>query len=149
MWRHQKSRSVCVKQALNTRRWLVNALVAWHISYKITTVRWICANVWKWPNCPTLFKSLNAVPSILLDTYVKINISSTQLSNFKMYQTLLFLPYLQLHVLYIYNMHKKQQIILHIPLTSQKTLRKKLHPSSFYCFLANFGGKECNFFLLK
>ena len=38
MWRHQKSRSVCVKQALNTRRWLVNALVTWHVSYKITTL---------------------------------------------------------------------------------------------------------------
>ena len=37
MWRHQKSRSICVKQALNTRRWLVNALVTWHVSYKITT----------------------------------------------------------------------------------------------------------------
>ena len=38
MWRHQKSRSVCVKQALNTRHWLVNALVTWHVSYKITTL---------------------------------------------------------------------------------------------------------------
>ena len=38
MWRHQKTRSVCVKQALNTRRWLVNALVTWHVSYKITTL---------------------------------------------------------------------------------------------------------------
>ena len=32
MWRHQKSRSVCVKQAL------VDALVTWHVSYKITTL---------------------------------------------------------------------------------------------------------------
>ena len=31
-------RSVCVKQALNTRRWLVNVLVTWHVSYKITTL---------------------------------------------------------------------------------------------------------------
>ena len=38
MWRHQKTRSVCVKQALNTRRWLVNALVTWNVSYKITTL---------------------------------------------------------------------------------------------------------------
>ena len=38
MWRHQKTCSVCVKQALNTRRWLVNALVTWHVSYKITTL---------------------------------------------------------------------------------------------------------------
>ena len=29
---------VCVKQALNTCRWLVNALVTWHVSYKITTL---------------------------------------------------------------------------------------------------------------
>ena len=33
-----ESHSVCVKQALNTRRWLVNALVTWHVSYKITTL---------------------------------------------------------------------------------------------------------------
>ena len=32
VWPHQKSRSVCVKQALNTRCWLVNALVTWHAS---------------------------------------------------------------------------------------------------------------------
>ena len=30
--------SVCVKQALNTCRWLVNVLVTWHVSYKITTL---------------------------------------------------------------------------------------------------------------
>ena len=30
--------SICVKQALNTRRWLVNELVTWHVSYKITTL---------------------------------------------------------------------------------------------------------------
>ena len=45
-----------------------------------------------------------------------------------------YLPYLQLHVLYIYNMHKKQQIILHIPLTSQKTLRKNFIPPPFTAF---------------
>ena len=33
-----ETRSVCVKQALNTRRWLVNVLVMWHVSYKITTL---------------------------------------------------------------------------------------------------------------
>ena len=38
VWSHQKSRSICVKQALNTRRWLINALVMWHVSYKITTL---------------------------------------------------------------------------------------------------------------
>ena len=38
MWLHQKTSSVCVKQALNTRLWLVNALVTWHVSYKITTL---------------------------------------------------------------------------------------------------------------
>ena len=38
VWRHQKTRSVCVKQALNTRRWLVNALVTWHVSYRIMTL---------------------------------------------------------------------------------------------------------------
>ena len=30
--------SVCVKQALNTCRWLVNVLVTWHVSYKIMTL---------------------------------------------------------------------------------------------------------------
>ena len=38
VWRHQKTCSVCVKQALNTRPWLVNALVKWHVSYKVTTL---------------------------------------------------------------------------------------------------------------
>ena len=38
VWRHQKTCSACVKQALNTRHWLVNALVTWHVSYKITTL---------------------------------------------------------------------------------------------------------------
>jgi len=33
-----ETRSVWFKQALNTRRWLVNALVTWHVSYKITTL---------------------------------------------------------------------------------------------------------------
>ena len=33
--------SVCVKEALNTRPWLVNALVTWHISYKVTTLFFI------------------------------------------------------------------------------------------------------------
>ena len=33
-----ETRSVCVKQSLNTRRWLVNALVEWHVSYKVTTL---------------------------------------------------------------------------------------------------------------
>ena len=33
-----ETRSVCVKQALNTRRWLVNGMVTWHVSYKITTL---------------------------------------------------------------------------------------------------------------
>ena len=33
--------SVCVKQALNTRRWLVKALVTWHVSYKVTTLFFI------------------------------------------------------------------------------------------------------------
>ena len=33
-----ETRSVCVKQALNSCRWLVNALVTWHVSYKITTL---------------------------------------------------------------------------------------------------------------
>ena len=33
-----KCRSVCVKQALNTRRWLVDVVVTWHSSYKITTL---------------------------------------------------------------------------------------------------------------
>ena len=37
-------RSVCVKQALNTRRWLVNALVTWHVSFKITTTIFLCQN---------------------------------------------------------------------------------------------------------
>ena len=55
--------------------------------------------------------------------------------DFKMvYAPLCTLPYLQLHVLYIYNMHKKQQIILHIPLTSQKTLRKNFIPPPFTAF---------------
>ena len=38
MWRHQKSCFICVRQVLNTRRSLVNALVTWHVSYKITTL---------------------------------------------------------------------------------------------------------------
>ena len=33
-----ETRSVCVKQALNTCSWLVNALVTWQVSYKITTL---------------------------------------------------------------------------------------------------------------
>ena len=33
-----ETRSVCVKHNLNTRRWLVNALVTWHVSYKIMTL---------------------------------------------------------------------------------------------------------------
>ena len=33
-----ETRSVCIMQALNTCRWLVNALVTWHVSYKITTL---------------------------------------------------------------------------------------------------------------
>ena len=52
MWRHQKSRSVCVKQALNTRLRLVNTLVTWHVSYKITTLiiswAWNCLIVHVW-----------------------------------------------------------------------------------------------------
>ena len=36
--RSSETCSVCVKQALNTRRWLLNALVTWHVSYKITTL---------------------------------------------------------------------------------------------------------------
>ena len=35
-----ESRSVCVKHNLNTHRWLVNALVTWHVSYKITTLKY-------------------------------------------------------------------------------------------------------------
>ena len=35
-----ETRSVCVKQALNTRHWLVNVLVTWHVSYKITTLHY-------------------------------------------------------------------------------------------------------------
>ena len=49
-----ETRSVCVKQALTTCRWLVNALVTWHVSYKNTTLTsghrtppWISAfNTW-------------------------------------------------------------------------------------------------------
>ena len=37
--------SVCVKQALNTRCWLVNVLVTWHVSYKITTLL-LVGNFW-------------------------------------------------------------------------------------------------------
>ena len=39
-----ETRSVCVKHNLNTRHWLVNALVTWHVSYKITTLTWTASS---------------------------------------------------------------------------------------------------------
>ena len=50
MWRHQKSCSASVKQALNTRPWLVNALVTWHDSYKVRTLK----GVRIFPRCPCI-----------------------------------------------------------------------------------------------
>ena len=40
VWRHQKLALFVLsklRQNLNTRRWLVNALVTWQVTYKITT----------------------------------------------------------------------------------------------------------------
>ena len=37
-----ETHSVCVKHNLNTRRSLVIALVTWHVSYKITTLYFVC-----------------------------------------------------------------------------------------------------------
>ena len=54
VWCHLKSRSVCVKQTLNTRCWLVNALVTWHISYKIMT---LLPLKWDLRRCDSTLKS--------------------------------------------------------------------------------------------
>ena len=79
MWRHQKSRSVWVKQALNTCRWLVNVLVTWHVSYKITTLplssdgstlRLWCPVDWGGPIF-SLDRSLSCLSFSLLDPDVR------------------------------------------------------------------------------
>ena len=76
MWLHQKTRSVCVKQALNTRRWLVNALVTWHVSYKITTLLFLiqCSNMFNLAIFFPILRSLITVtknkPMYMLWSYV-------------------------------------------------------------------------------
>ena len=77
VWRHQKSCSVCVKQALNTHHWLVNVLVTWHVSYKITTlniIKMLSLNSWKIgtqfrENIEWIFKQIrsNFGPIVFLD----------------------------------------------------------------------------------
>ena len=69
MWHHQitSSRSVCVKQALNTYRWLVNALVTWHVSHKITALfEVIRQNTDGWCQQTFCFKSFTQQCFVLL-----------------------------------------------------------------------------------
>ena len=69
-----ETRSVCVKQALNTRRWLVNALVTWHVSYKITTLNFtpiifsskFIFTDWSIPRCKMLDDGISVFKVIFL-----------------------------------------------------------------------------------